>query len=34
MEYLDLDPNLPKPKLITREWMIPETINLLDPFKD
>ena len=28
MEYLDLDPALPKPKLITREWTIPDALHL------
>ena len=30
MEYLDLNPSLPKPKLITKEWTIPDAIHLLD----
>ena len=30
MEYLDLDPSLPKPKLITKEWTIPDALHLLD----
>ena len=29
MEYLDLDPSLPKPKLMTREWTIPDALHLL-----
>jgi len=29
MEYLDLDPSLPKPKLITKEWTIPDALHLL-----
>lgn len=29
MEYLDLDPGLPKPKLITKEWTIPDALHLL-----
>ena len=29
MEWLDLDPKLPKPKLITREWTIPDALHLL-----
>ncbi len=28
MEYLDLDPALPKPKLISREWTIPDALHL------
>jgi len=28
MEYLDLDPKLPKPKLITREWTSPDALHL------
>jgi D-amino peptidase len=28
MEYLDLDPSLPKPKLITKEWTIPDALQL------
>jgi hypothetical protein len=28
MEYLDLDPALPEPKLITKEWIIPDAIHL------
>jgi D-amino peptidase len=28
MEYLDLDPSLPKPKLMTREWIIPDALHL------
>jgi D-amino peptidase len=30
IEYLDLDTALPKPKLITREWIIPDALHLLD----
>lgn len=30
MEYLDLDPSLPKPKLMTREWTIPDALQLFD----
>ena len=30
MEYLDLDPTLPKPKLITKEWTIPDALHLFD----
>ena len=30
VEYLDLDTKLPQPKLITKEWIIPEAINLFD----
>ncbi len=30
MEWLDLDPKLPKPKLMTREWTIPDAQHLLD----
>ncbi|MCX6222672.1 MAG: M55 family metallopeptidase [Bacteroidia bacterium] len=30
MEYLDLDPGLPKPKLITKEWTIPDALHLFD----
>lgn len=29
MQYLDLDPKLPEPKLITREWTITDVRNLL-----
>jgi D-amino peptidase len=29
LEYLDLDPALPKPKLITKEWTIPDALHLL-----
>jgi D-amino peptidase len=29
MEYLDLDPSLPKPKLMTRDWTIPDASKLL-----
>ena len=28
MQYLDLDPSLPKPKLITKEWNIPDALQL------
>ena len=28
MEWLDLDPGLPKPKLMTREWTIPDATHL------
>lgn len=28
MEYLDLDPTLPKPKLLTKEWVIPDALHL------
>lgn len=28
MEYLDLDTALPKPKLITKEWIIPDALHL------
>jgi D-amino peptidase len=30
MEYLDLDSALPKPKLITKEWIIPDAIHLFE----
>jgi D-amino peptidase len=30
VEYLDLDPALPKPKLITREWTIPDALHLFE----
>lgn len=30
MEWLDLDPNLPEPKLMKREWIIPDAQHLLD----
>ena len=30
MEYLDLDPKLPEPKLITREWTIPDALHLFE----
>ncbi len=30
VEYLDLETKLPQPKLITKEWIIPEAINLFD----
>jgi D-amino peptidase len=30
MEYLDLDPSLPEPKLIKKEWVIPTALQLLD----
>lgn len=30
MEYLDLNPDLPKPKLITKEWVIPDALHLFD----
>ncbi len=29
MQYLDLDPKLPEPKVITREWTIPDALHLL-----
>ncbi len=29
MQYLDLDPKLPEPKVITREWTIPDALQLL-----
>jgi len=28
MEYLDLDPSLPKPKLVGKEWVIPDALHL------
>jgi D-amino peptidase len=28
MEYLDPDPSLPKPKLLTKEWVIPDALHL------
>ena len=28
MQYLDLDPELPEPKIITREWTIPDALHL------
>ncbi len=28
MQYLDLDPKLPEPKVITREWTIPDALQL------
>jgi D-amino peptidase len=30
MEYLDLNPALPEPKLIKKEWVIPTALQLLD----
>lgn len=30
MEYLDLDPSLPKPILKTKEWTIPDALHLLE----
>ena len=30
MEYLDLSPDLPKPKLITKDWIIPDALHLFD----
>ncbi len=30
MEWLDLDPGLPTPKLMTREWTIPDALHLLE----
>jgi D-amino peptidase len=30
MEYLDLTSGLPEPKLITKEWTIPDALHLLD----
>jgi D-amino peptidase len=30
MEYLDLDPSQPKPRLVGKEWIIPTTLQLLD----
>jgi D-amino peptidase len=29
MQYLDLSPGLPEPKLITKEWIIPDALHLL-----
>ncbi len=29
IEYLDLDPSLPEPRVITREWVIPDALHLL-----
>ncbi len=29
MQYLDLDPSLPEPVVITREWVIPDALHLL-----
>ena len=30
MEYLDLDPALPKPRLLGKEWVIPDALHLLE----
>jgi D-amino peptidase len=30
IEYLDLDPTLPKPALLTKEWVIPDALHLYD----
>lgn len=30
MQYLDLNSNLPEPKLITKEWTIPDALRLFD----
>ncbi|MBK9390713.1 MAG: M55 family metallopeptidase [Bacteroidetes bacterium] len=30
MEYLDLDPSQPKPRLVGKEWVIPTALQLLD----
>jgi D-amino peptidase len=30
MEYLDLDPSQPKPRLVGKEWIIPTALQLLD----
>jgi len=30
MQYLDLNPSLPEPKLIRKEWTIPDALHLLD----
>jgi D-amino peptidase len=30
MQYLDLSSNLPEPRLITKEWTIPDALHLLD----
>jgi D-amino peptidase len=30
MQYLDLNPSLPEPKVITKEWTIPDALHLLD----
>jgi D-amino peptidase len=30
MQYLDLNPGLPEPKLITKEWIIPDALRLFD----
>jgi D-amino peptidase len=29
MQYLDRDPSLPEPRVITREWVIPDALHLL-----
>jgi len=28
LQYLDLNPSLPEPKLITKEWIIPDALHL------